>query len=136
VDAARHRLFEPAELLLRRDELGRAAEHVLAQRRLLLDRRPLVVEGDAGALGEDEVAAVGSRLACEDAKERRLAGPVPTGEGESLLGLELEADAVEERRPRELLAEVRGDENGHAPMVAEASRPEARNAGRGRVYIV
>src|SRR5262249_39534663 len=42
VVAFRHGLLEAAKLLLERDEVARPGEHVLAQRQLLLERRPLV----------------------------------------------------------------------------------------------
>ena len=92
-----HRLLEPAQLLLERDEVARAREHVLAQRQAALERRPLVVQRDARALLERELAAVQPGLAGEDAEQRRLAGAVRPGEREAVAALDLERDAVEER---------------------------------------
>src|SRR5205807_6434637 len=77
--AVGHRRLEPAQLLLRRDEVGRAREDVLTQRELALERRALVVESDAGPLLERELAALELGLADEDADQRRLAGPVRPG---------------------------------------------------------
>ena len=79
VVARRHRLLQPPQLLLDRDEVGGAGEDVLAQRHAPLQRRALVVERDARALRERELAAVDLGLAGEHAQERRLAGAVRPG---------------------------------------------------------
>src|SRR5262249_17189980 len=56
--ALAHLLLEPAQLLLELERLARAAQHVLAQRDVLLAGRALVVERDPRALREHELAAV------------------------------------------------------------------------------
>ena len=63
VVAAGHRLLEPRELLLGRDQVAGAGERVLAQRQSPLERRPLVVQRDARPLLERELAAVQLGLA-------------------------------------------------------------------------
>ena len=90
VGSARHRLLEPRELLLRRDEVASAGEDVLAQRNRLLERRPLVVQRDARPLLERELAAVLLRLAGEDPQQRRLAGAVRPGERDAVAPLDRE----------------------------------------------
>jgi len=96
-----------------RDEVGRAAEHVVAQRQAELERRPLVVERDPRPLGERELAAVHVGLAGQHPEQGRLAGPVRPGQRKPLAALHLERDTVEEERAGELLAEVGGDDDGH-----------------------
>ena len=59
-----------------RGEVGRPREHVVAQRPAARRRRPLVVQRDARALLERELAALERRLAVERAQQRRLAGAV------------------------------------------------------------
>ena len=103
VRAAGHRLLEPPQLTLCGDEIGRAGEHVVAQRQVALERRTLVVERDAGALLERELPAVHLRLPGEHAQQRRLAGAVRSGERNPVAALDLERDAVEEEVPRQLL---------------------------------
>ena len=118
VDAAGHRLLEGAQLALDRDEVARAREDVLAQRQGPLERRPLVVERDPGALLEGELAAVLLGLAGEDPEQRRLPGAVRPGERDAVAPLDAERDAVEKERSGELLPEVGGDHDGHdAPRV-------------------
>src|SRR5581483_953643 len=95
VDAAGHRLLQLSELGLERDEVARPGEDVLAQRELLVERRPLVVEGDAGALLEGQLPSMLVRLAGEDAEERRLPGPVRAGKSHAVAPLDAEGDAVE-----------------------------------------
>ena len=56
--AAAHRLLQLAQLALGRDEVAGAREDVLAQGQPLIERRPLVVQGDPRALLEGELAAV------------------------------------------------------------------------------
>ena len=85
----RHRLLEPAQLLLDRDEIGRAREGVVAQRQAALARRALVVQGDARALLERELAAVDRRSPHERPQERRLARAVRAGEREPVAALDL-----------------------------------------------
>ena len=113
VIAARHRLLEPAELLLERDEIAGAGEHVVAQRQGAPPRRTLVVEGDARALLEHELAAVQLGLAGQAAQERRLPRAVGPGEGDAITTLELERHALEQRRAGDLLAQVGGDDDCH-----------------------
>src|SRR6266516_7861461 len=111
--AAGHRLLERAELLLGLDQVARSAERVLAQRQPVLQRRPLVVQCDARTLREDELAAVDLGLAGEHPEQRRLAGPVRAGEREAVTALDGERDALEEQRPRDLLAQAGTDDDGH-----------------------
>ena len=113
VVALRHRLLESPQLVLERDELARAGEHVLAQRQILLERRPLVVQRHPRPLGEGKLAAVLLGLAGEDSQQRRLAGAVRPGERDTVASLDGEGDAVEEDGARELLAEVGGDDDCH-----------------------
>ena len=109
VISLRHLAFEAAQLVLERDEIARAGEHVLAQRQLLLERRALVVQRDTRPLGEGELAAVLLGLAGEDPEQRRLAGAVRAGERDAVAPLDRERDSVEQNRAGELLAEVGGD---------------------------
>ncbi len=120
VRAAGHRLLEPRELLLGRDEVARAGEDVLAQRHRLLERRPLVVQRDARPFLERELAAVLLRLAGEDPQQRRLAGAVRPGERDAVAPLDGERDAVEEDVPRDLLAEVRCDDDCHGRATVDS----------------
>ena len=104
--ARRHRLLELPQLLLDRDEIGGAGEDVVAQRQPALQRGALVVERDARALRERELAAVHLALAGEHAQQRRLAGAVRPGQRDALAALDLEGDAVEKHVSGELLAEI------------------------------
>ena len=113
VIALRHRLFEPPELVLEREQVGCAGEDVLAQAQPALERRPLVVQCDAGAFLERKVAALQARLPHQRAEERRLAGAVRAGEGDTVAALDLERDAVEKRVAAQLLAQVGGNQHGH-----------------------
>ena len=132
VGAPGHRPFQARELLLGRDQVGRAREHVVAQRQSALERRALVVERDPRALLEGQLAALDRRLAGEHPEQRRLAGAVRPGERQAVAALELEGDPVEEGVAGELLAEVGCDQNGHPPMVACALAPAGRVEARGR----
>jgi hypothetical protein len=67
-----------AQLLLERDEIGGTPEHVIAEREIEVERRPLVVQRNASAFREHELAAVQVGLPREDPEQRRLAGPVRT----------------------------------------------------------
>ena len=89
-------------------------EHVVAQRQLALARRALVVQRDARALGEHQLAAVDRRLAREHPQQRRLARAVAAGQRHALPALEPERDAAQERLPHHVLGEVGGDDDGHA----------------------
>jgi len=62
------------------------------------------VQRCARPLLERKLAALELCLPDERAQERRLAGAVRPGERDAVLALDLEGHAVEERRPRELLA--------------------------------
>src|SRR5262245_7470302 len=130
--AGGHLLFEPAKLLLERDEIAGAGQDVLAQREAPLERWPLVVERHAGAFLEHEVAALKARLADERPQQRRLAGAVRAGERDAIAPLDLEGDAVEERVSAELFAQPRCDHDGHS------GKGTARDAGPcpGRRYFV
>src|SRR5262249_45589246 len=97
VVAGGHRRLQPAPLLLERDGAGGAAEDVLAQRELPLERRPLVGQRDARTLLPGELAALQLGLAGERAQQRRLARAVRSGQREPVAALELERDAVEQR---------------------------------------
>src|SRR5581483_10481588 len=77
----------------------------------------LIVERDARALREGELAAVQLGLAGEDPEQRRLAGAVGAGERKPVATLDLERDAVEEDVPAEFLAQARCDDDCHAPRV-------------------
>ncbi len=122
VIAARHRLLEAAELLLEHHEVAGAGEHVVTQRQRAPSRRPLVVEGDARALLEHELAAVQLGLAGEAAQERRLARAVGPGEGYAVAALDLERHAVEQRRACDLLPQVGGDDDCHDERLDRAYR--------------
>ena len=122
VVAGGHRLLEPAQLALGGDEVVRAGEDVLAQAQRPFERRPLVVQRDARALLERELAAVLLGLAGEDPEQRRLAGAVRAGERDPVAALDFERDAVEEQVSCELLAQVGCDHDGHAPRVEGAWR--------------
>ena len=98
----RHLLLKPGQLGLGLEHLGAAGEDVLAQRGPGFARRALVVQGDAGALLQDEAARVGRQLSGEHPQQRRLAGAVAPREGHPLARLELEGDVGEEQ----LAAEV------------------------------
>ena len=76
VVAGRHCLLEPSQLGFELEEVGCAREHVLAQAEPALQRRTLVVKGDACSLLEDELAALKARLADERPQQRRFPGSV------------------------------------------------------------
>ena len=122
VVAGRHRLLEPAQLLLGLDQVARARERVLAQRQAAVERRPLVVQRDPRALGEGELAAVDLALADEHPQQRRLAGAVRTGQRQAVAALDGERDSLEEQRAGELLAQVGSGDDGHALSVCGCSR--------------
>ena len=58
------------------------------------NRRALVVQGDAVALGLADVAGVGVDLADDGAQERRLARAVAADQGQALARRQPERDAV------------------------------------------
>ena len=112
--ARRHRLLQLPQLLLDRDEIGGAGEDVVAQRQAPLQRRALVVERDARALRERELAAVHLALAGEHAQQRRLAGAVRPGQRDALAPLDLEGNPVEKDVSGKLFSEIGGNDDGHA----------------------
>ena len=114
VGAARHRLLELAQLLLDPHQVGGSRERVLPQREAAVARRALVVQRDARALLERDLAALDRRLADDRAQQRRLAGAVLARESEPLAAVDRERDPVEERVAGELLAEVGCDQDGHS----------------------
>ena len=90
-----------AQLLLDARQVARRPRaRTRAASALSLERRPLVVQRDARPLLERELAAVLLGLAREHAEQRRLAGAVRPGERDAVAALDLERDAVEERRRR------------------------------------
>ena len=113
VRAARHRLLEPAELLLERHEVGSARDDVLAERQAALEGRALVVERDARGLCEHELAGVDRGLAGDHPQERRLAGAVRPRESDAVSPAHDERDALEEDGRAEVLAQVGGGDDGH-----------------------
>jgi hypothetical protein len=113
VPPARHRLLQRAELGLECQQVGRASEHVRAQRESELQWRTLVVESHPRALGEGQLAAVALGLTGEDPKQRRLARAVGPGERDAIAALDLEGDALEQQVPGDLLADVGRDDDGH-----------------------
>ena len=106
--------LEAPELRLELERLAAAGQHVVAQREVALARRALVVQGDAHALGEDELAAVDRRLAGEHPQQRRLARAVAPGDRQPIAALELERDTAQQRLAGHVLGEVGCDEDGHA----------------------
>ena len=132
VVAVRHRQLEALQLALRGEQVGRAREDVLAQGQLAVERGPLVVQRDARPLLDHELPAFDRGLAGEHAEQRRLAGAVRAGQREPVPALQLERDAVEEEAAREFLAQVGGDHDGHAPMVA---RPRSVTQRRSRPTV-
>ena len=106
VIAVRHRLLQPAQLLLDRHEVGSTRQRVLAQREVLLARWPLVVERHARAFGERELAALDRRFTDERAQQRRLASTVRARERQPIASVQREGDAVEKWRTGEFLAEI------------------------------
>ena len=113
VVAAGHRLLEPPQLVLDRDEVARAGERVLPQREPLAARRALVVQRDACVLRKRELSRLDGRLADERAEERRLPRPVRPREREPVAPAQPERDPVEERVAGELLAQPGRDQHGH-----------------------
>ena len=113
VRAGAHRLLEPPQLLLRRDQVARTREDVLAERERAVERRPLVVQRDARPLLERELAAVELGLSRQKPEQGRLAGPVRAGERDAVAALDLEGDAVEQDVSAELLLEVGCDDHCH-----------------------
>jgi hypothetical protein len=120
-----HLVLQASELLLELERFAGAREHVVAQREVVRPgpsgpacppRRPLVVERDARALGQDELAAVHGRLAGEHPQQRGLARAVAARDGQALAALELERDAAQQRLARDVLRQVGRDQDGHLPQ--------------------
>ena len=80
---------------------------------MLIPRWTLVVEDDACSLAKRELPRVGSDLPGEHAQQGRLSRSVGTGKRNAVAPLDLERDSVEQRIAGKLLAETRGDEDGH-----------------------
>jgi hypothetical protein len=137
VPAGSHLLLQIAQLPLGRHQIGRAREHVFAQRQPLVERRPLIMERNPRPLGEDQLAALVVGLAVEDPEQRRLAGAVWAGKRNPVATLDLERDAVEELPAGKLLAELGCDDECHrysvgtVPSLAGGHVP--REGGRGTV---
>jgi hypothetical protein len=115
--AVGHRVLQLRQPRLERQQVTAAAEHVVAQREVAVARGALVVQLDAGLLGERELPAVDRRLAREHPQQRRLARAVAARQGQPVAALQLEGDAPQEGVPRHVLGEVGGDDDGHALMV-------------------
>ena len=80
VRSLRHRGLEPAQVVLDLEQVPGARECVVAERDVELERWALVVERDAGSLGEGELPALDRRLAGDRAQQRRLPRAVRTRE--------------------------------------------------------
>ena len=109
-----HRALEPCAARPRA-RAGRARPETTYSRsvRSELARRALVVERDARALRERELAALERDLARDRAQQRRLARAVRAREREPVAAPDREGHALEERVPGELLAEAGCDQHGH-----------------------
>jgi hypothetical protein len=108
-----HGLLEAPELTLEGDELGAAAEHVVAERDRPLTRRALVVERHPCPLLEHELAAIDARLGRDHPQQRGLPRAVPPGQGHAVAPLELERDVAEKRLAGHVLGEPGCDHDGH-----------------------
>jgi hypothetical protein len=113
VRALRHRGLQAPELGLDLEQVAGTRQRVLAERDVELERRSLVVEGDACPLGEREFAALQRRLGRDRAKQRGLPGTVRTRQRQAILAADRERDVLEQRIARELLAQFGCDEDGH-----------------------
>ena len=103
---AGHRLLQRGELGLDGDQLGCAGEDVVAQGQGAIAGRPLIVQGDLGPLGEDQLAEVNRRLPGEHPQQRRLPRAVAPGDGHALAALELERDAAQQGLAGHVLGEI------------------------------
>ena len=101
---------------------GGPRDRVLTQRQAAVARRALIVERDAGALLQRDLAALDRRLADDRPQQRRLAGAVLARERKPLPPVDRERDPVEEGISGELLAEIRCDQDGHGTRVDAAAR--------------
>ena len=77
------------------------------------NRRPLVVQRDAVALGLADVAGIGVDLAYDRAQERRLSRAVAPDQGESLARRQAKRDAVVDDVGAKALAESGDVQGGH-----------------------
>ncbi len=111
--ARRHLTLEPGELALDGQLLDAARQHVVAQGHAPLPRRALVVQRDAHALGDAQLATVDALLARDHAQQRGLAGAVATGDREPFAALQLERHAPEQGLAGNVLAQVGGGQEGH-----------------------
>src|ERR1700722_9009866 len=108
-----HAPLQIGELALDIQLLRAAREHVVAQRDAALAWGALVVQRDAHALAEAELAAVDRLLAREHPQQRRLARAVAPRDRHALAALELEGDAAQQRFAGDVLVEVRCDQHSH-----------------------
>src|SRR5262249_41818485 len=92
--------------------------------------RTLVVQCDARPLLPGELAALERDLSLQRAEQRRLAGSVRPGEREPVVPLDLEGNAVEERRARELLAEIGCDQDSHGPSLQSGTGSSKKSGAR------
>ena len=119
--AGGHRELQALELGLELQRLAGARENVFPEAEVALARRALVVEGDARALREDELAAVDGGLSGQHPQQGRLARAVAPGDGHALAALELERDAAQQGLAGHVLGEIGSDEDRHTPMVGCAA---------------
>ena len=113
VCAVGHGGLETSQLVLDLEQVTCAGERVLAERDVELERWALIVERDSRALRECELAALERRLPRDRPQERGLAGTVRARERQPVLAPDRERDVLEQRVPRELLAQLGCDEDGH-----------------------
>ena len=92
--ALRHAALELAQPVLGGVHVGQALADVGAEGMCARNRRPLVVQRDAVALGLADVARVGVDLADDGAQERRLARSVAADQGQALARRQPEGHAV------------------------------------------
>ena len=74
------------------------------------------MERDAGSLLPGQLACLERDLADQRPQERRLARSVGAREREPVASLDLEGDAFEQRRARNLLAQVGRDQDCHGVL--------------------
>ncbi len=118
--AGRHLRLEVSQLRLDRELLRAPRQQVLAQRHPALARRALVVQRDAHALGDAQLAAVDRGLAGEHPQQRRLARAVAPGDRHPFAALELERHAAQQRLPGDVLVQVRCDQKSHRLLMVGA----------------
>src|SRR5205823_5623579 len=93
----------------------------VAKRQVALTRRPLVVQRDARALGEHELARVDAGLPRDHPQQRRLPRAIAPGQRQPVAALDLERHSAKERLPGNVLAEVGSDADGHGSSLCGAS---------------